>query len=389
MNRNRMRIKTCCLASAIVLTSSTLAVNAAPAAGLSSQLSSSISSEVSETTVAGGSLSFAKAIANSQQASVKQENETPVVKSEYADIAIAQVDNYVNVRSTPGEDGEVLGKLYNNSAATVDAVEGDWYKITSGNVTGYVKQEFVVVGNEELAKSVGRRLATVNTETLKVRTDASMDASVLGLVPGGDDLTVLEELDGWVKVTMEEGEGYVSTDYVTLSTDYVTAESKAEEEARLAKEEAERKAAEEAARKASQKAAQKSSGSKSSGGSSNYSAPSGSGGAAVANYACQFVGNPYVYGGTSLTNGADCSGFVMSVYAQFGISLPHSSSGMRSVGYEVSQSEMQPGDIICYSGHVAIYVGNDTIVHASTPSTGIKYTSPAAYKSIITVRRIF
>jgi len=384
-----MRIKTCCLASAIVLTSSTLAVNAAPAAGLSSQLSSSISSEVSETTVAGGSLSFAKAIANSQQASAKQENETPVVKSEYADIAIAQVDNYVNVRSTPGEDGEVLGKLYNNSAATVDAVEGDWYKITSGNVTGYVKQEFVVVGNEELAKSVGRRLATVNTETLKVRTDASMDASVLGLVPGGDDLTVLEELDGWVKVTMEEGEGYVSTDYVTLSTDYVTAESKAEEEARLAKEEAERKAAEEAARKASQKAAQKSSGSKSSGGSSNYSAPSGSGGAAVANYACQFVGNPYVYGGTSLTNGADCSGFVMSVYAQFGISLPHSSSGMRSVGYEVSQSEMQPGDIICYSGHVAIYVGNDTIVHASTPSTGIKYTSPAAYKSIITVRRIF
>lgn len=389
MNRNRMRIKTCCLASAIVLTSSTLAVNAAPAAGLSSQLSSSISSEVSETTVAGGSLSFAKAIANSQQASAKQENETPVVKSEYADIAIAQVDNYVNVRSTPGEDGEVLGKLYNNSAATVDAVEGNWYKITSGNVTGYVKQEFVVVGNEELAKSVGRRLATVNTETLKVRTDASMDASVLGLVPGGDDLTVLEELDGWVKVTMEEGEGYVSTDYVTLSTDYVTAESKAEEEARLAKEEAERKAAEEAARKASQKAAQKSSGSKSSGGSSNYSAPSGSGGAAVANYACQFVGNPYVYGGTSLTNGADCSGFVMSVYAQFGISLPHSSSGMRSVGYEVSQSEMQPGDIICYSGHVAIYVGNDTIVHASTPSTGIKYTSPAAYKSIITVRRIF
>ncbi|MDD6182543.1 MAG: SH3 domain-containing C40 family peptidase [Lachnospiraceae bacterium] len=389
MNRNRMRIKTCCLASAIVLTSSTLAVNAAPAAGLSSQLSSSISSEVSETTVAGGSLSFAKAIANSQQAGAKQENETPVVKSEYADIAIAQVDNYVNVRSTPGEDGEVLGKLYNNSAATVDAVEGDWYKITSGNVTGYVKQEFVVVGNEELAKSVGRRLATVNTETLKVRTDASMDASVLGLVPGGDDLTVLEELDGWVKVTMEEGEGYVSTDYVTLSTDYVTAESKAEEEARLAKEEAERKAAEEAARKASQKAAQKSSGSKSSGGSSNYSAPSGSGGAAVANYACQFVGNPYVYGGTSLTNGADCSGFVMSVYAQFGISLPHSSSGMRSVGYEVSQSEMQPGDIICYSGHVAIYVGNDTIVHASTPSTGIKYTSPAAYKSIITVRRIF
>lgn len=134
----------------------------------------------------------------------------------------------------------------------------------------------------------------------------------------------------------------------------------------------------------------------SSGGSSSSSSGTTSGsksGQAVANYASQFVGNPYKWGGTSLTNGADCSGFVMSVYAHFGVSLPHSSSAMRGVGHSVSVSDMQPGDIICYSGHVAIYVGNNTVVHASNsapyPKGGIKYTSPANYKSIITVRRIF
>lgn len=317
-------------------------------------------------------------------------------KSEYADIAIAQVDNYVNVRMEPNTDSEVVGKLYNNSAATILETTADgWYKITSGNVTGYVKCEYVVAGDGNLARAVSTRYAKVTTTTLYVRTEPSTESGILTMVPLDDDLVVIDEsIPGWAKVTTEEGEGYVSTEYVVLTTEFVHAESKEEEAARLAKEEQERQAAAAAAAAARKKeadaaaAAAASSSESSAAGEVTYSAPTSSNGQAVVNYACQFVGNPYVYGGTSLTNGTDCSGFVMSVYGAFGIGLPHSSSGMRSCGYEVSLSEAQPGDIVCYSGHVGIYVGNGTIVHASTPATGITYSS-VNYRTPICVRRIF
>lgn len=309
----------------------------------------------------------------------------------FRSLVIADVNDYVNVRSMPSEEGEILGKLYDDSVGEFISEQDGWYEISSGSVTGYVKAEYCVTGDDavDLAKKVGTRIATVTTTTLKVREEPGLDAVVLGLVPIEDQLLVTEEMDGWVKVDIEEGYGYVSTDYVTLSTEFVKAESKAEEEARLAKEAAERKAAQEAAAKARRKSSSSS--------SSSDSAPapvitSGSGselGAAVANYACQFVGNPYVWGGTSLTNGADCSGFVMSVYNNFGVSLPHSSAADRSVGSSVGGLEnAQPGDIVCYSGHVGIYVGGGQIVHASTAKTGI-IISDANYRSVLSVRRIF
>ena len=308
----------------------------------------------------------------------------------FKNLVIAQVDRYVNVRSLPSEEGEIVGKLYDGSVGNFLSETDGWYEITSGSVTGYVKGEYCVTGEAavELAKKVGTRTAVVNTTTLFVREEPSTESSILGMVPIEEELLVTEELDGWVKVSIEEGEGYVSIDYVDLHTEFVKAESKAEEEARLQKEKAEREKAQQAAR-ASKAAQSAETGSKSSGGSTTSFTSDGSMGAAVVEYALQFVGNPYVYGGTSLTNGADCSGYVMSVYANFGVSLPHSSTADRSQGYGVDGLENAiPGDLICYSGHVGIYIGNGQIVHASTSKTGI-IVGKADYRKILAIRRIF
>lgn len=356
-----------------------LALNAAP------QSNSDAAAAVADAIGIGTEIS--QAVKEEQAIS---ENEAQATDPEnFSNLVIAQVTNYVNVRDIPSEDGEVVGKLYDDSVGSFLEEENGWYKITSGNVTGYVKAEYCVTGDAAiaLAKEVGVRMATVNTTTLKVRTEPSTESEVLGLVPIEEDLSVLEEVDGWVKVSIEEGEGYISTDYVILRTDFVTAESKEEEEARLEAEEAARREAQAAA--AAQAAAQQ----QSSGSNSTYVAPTISGdgmGTSVAQYACQFVGNPYVYGGSSLTNGTDCSGFVMSVYSAFGVSLPHSSSADRSQGYAVEGglANAQPGDIVCYSGHVGIYIGGGQIVHASTSRTGI-IISNASYRSVLAVRRIF
>ena len=346
-----------------------------------------------------------------------QAQEQPATES---NLIIADVTNYVNIRSLPSEEGEILGKLYDDSVGRKHGEENGWYYIESGSVKGYVKAEFVLTGEaaEIRAKEVGTRLAEVTTTTLKVRKEATTESAVLGLVPGGDILNVLEEVEGWVKVDVEDGPGYVSTDYVNVYTENVEAESREEEAARLKKEEEERRRAEEAAKEAlkQQQAANKPSSKPSSGSSTNSgsnsnagssvggsgNATTGSGsstgssgsenttdlGQQIADYAMKFIGNPYVYGGTSLTNGADCSGFVQSVYKHFGISLPRTSGEQGKSGRAVDGLDnARPGDLIWYSGHIGIYIGDGKIVHASNPKNGI-ITSNATYRTILGIRRI-
>ena len=314
------------------------------------------------------------------------------MKEDYSNLVIADVNDYVNIRSLPSEEGEIVGKLYDNSVGNFLEEKDGWIKIESGSCVGFVKAEYCVTGEaaNEMAKEVGRRTAIVTTETLNVRKEPNTDAAIIGQVPMEEVLTVTDEAGGWVQIKVEEGYGYVSVDYVTLSTEFVEAESREEEKARLQKEEEERLAALEAARKAQEAAAAAAAEEAAQiQAAAAVSTGDGSLGQQVADFALQFVGNPYVYGGTSLTNGADCSGFTLAVYSNFGVSLPHSAAAQNKKGTNVgSIDNAVPGDLVYYSGHVGIYIGNGQIVHAGNSRTGI-IVSNANYDRILGVRRIF
>ncbi|MDD6292507.1 MAG: SH3 domain-containing C40 family peptidase [Eubacteriales bacterium] len=345
--------------------------------------------------------------------------EAPKETSVYDTIAMSQVEDYVNVRTAPSTDADIVGKIYNNCAATIVGTEGDWYKIESGNCTGYIKKDYFVTGEEAKAIAVncGYVNATVTTETLNVREGQQADGRILTQLPEGGQYDVIQYGDGWVYLNIDEDvKGWVSMDYVNIDVKFNTAitleeeEAKLAEEARLAEEakEAERKAGE---AKAAEEARRKAAASKntSSSSSSNTSSSSSSSNtqisdsvdtssasalrAAVVAYALQFEGNPYVYGGSSLTNGTDCSGFTMAVYNYFGYSLPHQSGSQSGCGTRVSLDSLLPGDLLFYTnggssiGHVALYIGNGQIIHASTPSTGIKISS-ANYRTPLCAVRI-
>ena len=291
----------------------------------------------------------------SEQANEAAQTPTAAQTCGYTNLGMSVISSgNLNIRQEASTDSEVVGILTNHNACELLEDAGDWYKVTSGKVTGYVSKQYLVIGDEAeaIAEQEIKTVATVNTETLNVRAEKSTEAAVLSQVGNSEAFTVNSVADGWVEISVDDSVGYISQDYVTLAQALPTA--KTIEQVKYGD------------------------------GVSDVRA-------SVVSYALQFVGNRYVWGGTSLENGVDCSGFTMRILGKYGISLPHSSRAQPSYGTKISASEAKPGDLFFYGSgrsisHVAIYIGNGQIVHASNKRDGIK-VSNAYYRNPICVTR--
>lgn len=273
----------------------------------------------------------------------------------YTNLGIANVDNNLNIRAIPGEDGKLVGKLPKDAACEVIDSDGTWAHIKSGKVEGYVSCEYLLTGIQAKyrAEELVTTIATVTTDSLKVRAEANTDSEVITMVPNGEQLEVAASEGDWVRVYLDDEEVFVSADYVQVDARLNTAITMTE---------------------------------------LLYGQGVSDVRVDLCQYAKEFLGNPYVWGGTSLTKGADCSGFVLSIYKKYGISLPHSSRAQANCGTKITLAEAQPGDLIFYGkgktiNHVAIYIGGGQVIHASSPKTGIRISN-ATYRTPLTVVRI-
>lgn len=276
----------------------------------------------------------------------------------YTNIGIADVESgNLNVREIPSTDGKLVGKMPKNSACEVLETADGWAHIISGEVEGYVSLDYLLTGPDAKLKAADllRTVAVANTDGLNVRDQASTDSAILTQVPQGEELEYVETLEGWIEVLIDGETAYVSADYVTIEEKLDTAITMTE---------------------------------------LLYGAGVSDVRVELVEYAKQFLGNPYVWGGTSLTKGADCSGFVLSVFKKYGITLSHSSRAQANEGTKIKISELQPGDLVFYANssgtinHVALYIGGGQVIHASSPKTGIKiskynYRTPVKAVSVI------
>lgn len=273
----------------------------------------------------------------------------------YTNLGIANVDNNLNIRAVAADDGKLVGKLPKDAACEVLDEDGTWAHIRSGKVDGYVSLEYLLTGipAKRRAEELAVTMARVTTDSLKVRAEANTDSEVVTLVPNGEELEVASVDGDWVKVFLDDEEVFVSAEYVKVSSELGTAVTMTE----LLYGQ----------------------------GVSNVRVD-------LCQYAKEFLGNPYVWGGTSLTKGADCSGYVLSIFKKYGVSLPHSSVAQAGSGTTIKVSEAQPGDLIFYGNgksinHVAIYIGNGQVIHASNPKTGIRISN-VSYRSPVKAVRV-